>query len=291
MVHRDLKPANIVVTPEGKVKVLDFGLAKAYAATEISPDLSNSPTMMAATRAGMIMGTAAYMSPEQARGRTVDQRTDVWAFGVCLFEALSGQRPFRSEDAAGMLAKVIEAEPDLAGLPSGVPAELRRTIKRCLRKDASRRTHAIADVRIALEDVAEGGVEAEGVTVSTTSAAPWLVAGAFAVLAGVLFLGSLDTSPPPSPPLERYEIEMVNLVSVGGALTASQDGRFVSYTGLDANGEQVIYVRALGDDAAVRPLETPPARSSSFFRRTRVVLPFTRRGRSGRCPQTEGAAS
>ena len=158
VIHRDLKPANIKVDDGDQVKILDFGLAKAMEeeSAEDDPALSLSPTLtLAATQRGQILGTAAYMSPEQARGRVVDKRTDIWAFGVCLLEALSGKRPFGGEDAPGTLAKVLEAEPDLETLPRGVPRALREVIERCLRKDPAKRTHDIADVRIALQDLAE----------------------------------------------------------------------------------------------------------------------------------------
>ena len=127
VIHRDLKPANIKVTPDGKVKVLDFGLAKAYDANPSNVSLSNSPTMasMAATNAGMILGTAAYMSPEQAKGREVDRRTDILAFGAVLYEMLTGQQAFGGEDVSDILSRVLQREPDWALLPVETPAGIR----------------------------------------------------------------------------------------------------------------------------------------------------------------------
>jgi serine/threonine protein kinase len=137
VVHRDLKPANIKVTPDGKVKVLDFGLAKALATDQ---DLANSPTLsMAATAQGVILGTAAYMSPEQARGQQVDRRTDVWAFGCVLFEMLAGRPAFRGDTVSDVLASVLAREPEFVELPATLPPRLREALQRCLEKNPKRR--------------------------------------------------------------------------------------------------------------------------------------------------------
>ncbi len=139
IVHRDLKPANVKVTPDGKVKVLDFGLAKAWsgdAGPGSSPDLSQSPTLAhTGTAAGLILGTAAYMSPEQARGKAVDRRADIWAFGVVLFEMLTGKALFAGETVTDVLAAVVTREPDLDALPAATPPAVRQLLKRCLEKD------------------------------------------------------------------------------------------------------------------------------------------------------------
>src|SRR5262245_54967025 len=149
IVHRDLKPANILLRPDGIVKVLDFGLAKELHPTSAASG-SEAPTATL-TEFGAVMGTVAYMSPEQARGRPVDQRTDIWAFGCVLYEMLTGQRAFRAEDAAGTLARVLEGDVNMNAGPSNVPAPVRRTIELCLRKDPRRRLRDIGDVRLALE--------------------------------------------------------------------------------------------------------------------------------------------
>jgi eukaryotic-like serine/threonine-protein kinase len=153
IVHRDLKPANIKVAPDDSVKVLDFGLAKALSDDSPLDDISTSPTLTAAaTRAGVILGTAAYMSPEQARGRAVDRRTDIWAFGCVMFEMLTGKLAFSGETTTDTLSAVLTKEPDLASLPASTPANIRRLISRCLQKDLKKRLQAIGDARVDIED-------------------------------------------------------------------------------------------------------------------------------------------
>ena len=151
IVHRDLKPANIKVTPDARVKVLDFGLARALTVDESAGNLANSPTMTArGTHAGVLLGTAPYMSPEQARGRVADRRADIWAFGCVLYEMITGRPPFEGHDVAEVLASVLKAEPDWDALPAGTPHAVRLCLNRCLQKDSRERFHDICDVRLAL---------------------------------------------------------------------------------------------------------------------------------------------
>src|ERR1700688_4027599 len=153
IIHRDLKPANVKLTPEGKVKVLDFGLAKAFAGDTSTEDIGNSPTLsMAATMQGVILGTAAYMSPEQAKGKAVDKRTDIWAFGCVVYELLTGKQAFHGEDVTDILAAVVRAEPDWQALPVATPLKVRDLLRRCLQKDRRLRLRDAGDARIEIED-------------------------------------------------------------------------------------------------------------------------------------------
>ncbi len=153
IIHRDLKPANIKVTPEGAVKVLDFGLAKALEGEAAEADASQSPTLsLAATKAGVILGTAAYMSPEQARGSGVDKRCDIWSFGVVLFEMLAGKKLFAGETISDTLAAVLRADVDWNVLPGDTPASIRTLLRRCLTKDRKQRLRDIGEARIAIEE-------------------------------------------------------------------------------------------------------------------------------------------
>ncbi len=200
IVHRDLKPANVKVTPEGKVKVLDFGLAKALTGDASSPDQTHSPTLTAAaTQAGVVLGTAAYMSPEQARGKAVDKRADIWAFGAVLYEMLSGQKAFEGETVSDTLAAVLRADIDWSRLPPQTPAAVRGVLRRCLDRDPKHRLRDIGDARIALEDLASSGSGAA--TPAEPSAAParrpvwpWAAAVLAALLLGAL-AGHFASSP------------------------------------------------------------------------------------------------
>ena len=257
IVHRDLKPANIKLKPDGTVKVLDFGIAKALDANQASgPQALTTP---AATAAGIVLGTAAYMSPEQARGRPVDKRADIWAFGCVLYEMLTGQPAFLGEDITTTLARVLEREPDLKPLPAGLAPAVRRTLELCLQKDPQRRLHDLGDVRLALGGELTTPAAAAPLWKRALPAAAALVIGASA--AGLYFANR--TAPAPAPaapalPVSRFVVtppESAPLASTGGReLAVSPDGKRFAYIAQDpGNGQLALHVREL-DGLEARPV-------------------------------------
>ena len=284
VVHRDLKPANIKLRPDGTVKVLDFGLAKTWQAEGEASSLSLSPTLTQhATAAGVILGTAAYMSPEQAAGTAADRRADIWAFGVVLWEMLTGRRLFEGETLSHVLASVLKDEVDPARLPLGLPRGLRGLIGRCLERKPTRRLQAIGEARIALEDVkrepAGHAVAAEAASVRTgggrPSAAklPWAVASiATALLAAVAAVGfwSGDQASPrdrrvlraniPTPPGSSFALEAF----APGSGTVSPDGSRLVFAVVGADGRRALWVRRL-DEMVPRPLPGTEGASYPFW--------------------------
>ncbi len=234
VVHRDLKPANIKITPDGKVKVLDFGLAKAMDSGASHQSDSNSPTMsMAATYAGVILGTAGYMSPEQAKGKPVDRRADIWAFGVVLFEMLTGRALFTGETVSETMAQVMMKDPAWNALPSGTPQWLREVLRRCLVKDPRYRLQAIGEARIALEepqDSAAGPAQASAGRARGARARVWKVAALALFLAASGLAVRLLVQPAPESPVVRFEIiPPGNPPFAQGAAVLSPDGRKLAY--------------------------------------------------------------
>jgi serine/threonine-protein kinase len=238
IVHRDLKPANVKVTPDGQVKVLDFGLAKAWAGDLDSSrgstsDLSQSPTLAhSGTLAGVILGTAAYMSPEQAKGKRVDKRTDVWAFGALVYEMLTGRRAFPGEDVSDTLAAVLRAEADFDELPRETPPALRRVLRLCLVKDASRRVRDIADVRLAMDGAFDAAAEAAE-PAGAFRRLPWAVAVLGSLAIGVVVGILMRTTPSEPREVTRFSYELPSgrqPRNRGRAvLAASPDGRRFVY--------------------------------------------------------------
>jgi Tol biopolymer transport system component len=250
IVHRDLKPGNIKVTPEGKVKVLDFGLAKAYSgdgAGGSSPDLSQSPTLAyTGTEAGVILGTAAYMSPEQARGKPVDKRSDIWAFGVVLYEMLTGRQAFGGETVSDVLAGVLKTDVDFVQLPADVPVAIRQLLRRCLDRTPRNRLHDIADARLVIDEaLLPGGVSEAQVPAPAASSSSLRALG----LVGALMLavgavaGWLVTGSAGHPTKSVPAFSMRRLTNLPGLEThpdISPDGKQLVYTSA-ASGNKDIY--------------------------------------------------
>jgi eukaryotic-like serine/threonine-protein kinase len=284
VVHRDLKPANIKLRPDGTVKVLDFGLAKLASVDDSArPDparrLSNSPTITSPalmTRVGVILGTAAYMSPEQARGRAVDRRADVWAFGCVLFEMLSGRRPFDGDDVTETVASVVKSDPPWDALPATIPSSIRRLLRRCLQKDPSRRLRDIADAKLEIDE-AETELD-HPATIAAMPSTPrnrervaWISA-LVVVLAALAVMTALSLRGRSVEPQE-VRLQIVTPSGRPNDFAISPDGRNVVFAAL-ADGRGELWIRPLGAVAAQRlpgtlgaeyPFWSPDGRSIGFF--------------------------
>ena len=269
IVHRDLKPANIKVTPEGKVKVLDFGLAKAFSEDSGERDPSQSPTLTAATRAGVILGTAAYMSPEQARGKRVDKRTDIWAFGCVLYELLAGERAFGGENITDTMAAVVTREPDWGALPKNTPANVRTVLRRCLEKDRAERLRDIGDARLELKEAPLSVPE----PAPRQRRLPWMIATALATAVALVLLLIHFVKAPPEQPAVRMTLLPPEKTRFGD-ISVSPDGRRVAFTAEDAAGKIQLWMRPLdaltaqalaGTEGALSPVWSPDSRWLGFF--------------------------
>jgi len=249
IVHRDLKPANVKLTPSGTIKVLDFGLAYVCEDRFEPEDLQNSPTMtMAQTMQGALLGTAPYMSPEQLRCQPADARTDVWAFGCVLYQMLTGSAPFKGGTATEVIAAILEREPDWSAVPESVPRRLRTLLRRCLTKDPQQRLHAIADVRIELQDVLEEPPEAPAKPSARRAWSPLMAAVAVAAFVlGALAL-KVMTGPPAATPSGRQgparlmvtvptETPVMPLPSTS-SVAISPDGEYLVFAARSPGGRQ-----------------------------------------------------
>jgi Tol biopolymer transport system component len=325
IIHRDLKPANIKLRPDGTVKVLDFGLAKALernaGSGTRSVDVTASPTMLSPatmTSAGIILGTAAYMAPEQARGKVVDRRADIWAFGCVLFEMLTGRRTFEGEEVTDTLAGILRGEPSWDALPTSTPRPIERLVHRCLQKDPRERLQAIGDARIAISEVMSGRVEDATATVvgqpaRVRLALPILAASvATALLVGaavwtlkptavaeeplvtraLIAVDPFDQRPRGAPGDNRAPLPRQDRT----ALAISPDGRtlVVRAVGLNINPgggfQSALYVRPL-DSLTARPIATTTGADSPFFSPDGAWIGYVDAGELRRVPATGGEAT
>ena len=284
IIHRDLKPSNVKLTPESQVKLLDFGLAKALEGETTEPELQDSPTLSAAaTRTGVLLGTAAYMSPEQARGKRVDRRADIWAFGCVLYEMLSGHAAFTGETTSDILASVIRAEPDWSTLPGSVPPRIRELLHRCLQKEAKQRLRDIGDARIIIDEAVTGSVVSETVPAGAlhalaSAAAEWRGPGSrrdwFLEQLVLWLIASYLRPSPGERPVSRFAFgfpapDSQPAASEGfplrdfPAVAISRDGTKIAYLGAHGHTTQ-LFLRPV-DRLEPQPLPGSTNATSPFF--------------------------
>ena len=303
VIHRDLKPANIKVTPDGKVKVLDFGLATVVErSTPQNINVTHSPTLTLATQAGVIHGTAAYMSPEQASGAIADKRSDVWAFGVVLWEMLTGKRLFDGETVSHTLAFVLTKEPDWNTLPTNTPPSIRRLLRRSLEKDRKKRLADITSARMEIDDASAASSDAIATNGSAPALAtwrralPWATAAIAVVAAGLILAIWVPWTVAPRPPISRMLVDIgadASLTNPGAPaanIALSTDGKLLVYVALRMPGAAAqIFVRRLDQLQAVALSSTDNA-TSPFFSPDGQWIGFFADGKLKKTPATGGAA-
>jgi Tol biopolymer transport system component len=294
IVHRDLKPANVKIRPDGMVKVLDFGLAKAWESQKNDSSLSLSPTLTQhATVEGVILGTAAYMSPEQAAGAAVDRRADIWSFGVVLWEMLTGEALFGGDTVSHVLASVLKDSVDLDGLPGSMPPPIRRLLDRCLRRDARRRLQSIGDARVVLEEVLEdsGAEEIDPSSVAAVAPRPawWLRALPWALVALLAIAFAITAMTRPTPRIVQTSVlaPPEGTIRPDHGLALSPDGRTVAFVA-DIDTTSQLWIRSL-DDLSARPLIGTDDALLPFFSPDGRHLGFFADGKLKRIPVVGGA--
>ena len=273
VVHRDLKPANVKITPANIVKVLDFGLAKSVVSDGATPDLTHLPSAEPGEHRGGVFGTAGYMSPEQARGLPIDRRTDIWAFGVVLFEMITGRAPFTEETVSDTIAAILKTDPDWKLLPDGVSTDLRRLLRRCLEKEPHRRLQSIGDARVHIDELLSGAADwpetlaTERPLTSHWFARPsvaWTVAAVATLIAAFVSSGNLGRRDAP-----RFSFPL--LPPVGTSLATeespiiSPDGRRLAFVAYDDSGTPLLYTTMIGESAPARPLANTAGASLPFW--------------------------
>ena len=314
IVHRDLKPQNIKASSEGKIKVLDFGLAKAMdaaagsaaAAADLarSPTLMNSPTLTAVhgTQLGMILGTAAYMAPEQARGAAVDKRADIWAFGVLLYEMLTGVRLFEGESVVDTLSAVMRQEIDLNRLPAGTPGAIRQLLRRCLERNPKNRLHDIADARIVIEELLVHGDEITPPTAERATRGPrgwrgwlpWTISAVAAVgaFSAVALLGGPERRASAPGEVTRTSILLPSSSTASqgpGTFALAPDGRALVFVAVDEAGRTRLFLRELAD-AEPRPLDGSEGATFPFWSPDSQHIAFFAGGHLRRVQRAGGSA-